>query len=79
MDKKEILNNYSKPEDKLLIAKMIDKNEMSCAKNKIEHTDFLDEYQQNLLIKIIHKEKMLYYSHCRPCGHGENFGDRHPN
>lgn len=61
MDKKEILNNYSKPEDKLLIAKMIDKNEMSCAKNKIEYTDFLDEYQQNLLIKIIHKEKMLYY------------------
>ena len=57
MDKKEILNNYSKPEDKLLIAKMIDKNEMSCAKNKIEYTDFLDEYQQNLLIKIIRINK----------------------
>lgn len=61
MDKKEILNNYSKPEDKLLIAKMIDKNEMSLTKNRIEYTDFLDEYQQNVLMKIINKEKMLYY------------------
>ena len=48
MDKQLLLNKYSKPEDKLLISKMIDKIELSEVKNKIEYIDFLDLSQQHL-------------------------------
>lgn len=58
MDKQKILNKYSKPEDKLLISKMIDKIEISSFKNKIEYTDFLDLYQCHLLEKILKQEKV---------------------
>ena len=56
MDKQLILSKYSKPEDKLLISKMLDKIKLTQTKNSIEHLDFLDLYQQNLLRKIIFME-----------------------
>lgn len=58
MDKQSILNRYSKPEDKLLISKMLDKIKLSQTKNSIEYTDFLDLYEQKLLDKIIKQEKI---------------------
>ena len=58
MDKQLLLNKYSKPEDKLLISKMIDKIELSEVKNKIEYIDFLDLSQQHLLQKIINAERI---------------------
>lgn len=61
MDKQLILNKYSKPEDKLLISKMLDKIELSKSKNKIENTDFLDMYQKHLLEKILKQEKVDNY------------------
>jgi len=61
MDKQLILSKYSKPEDKLLISKMLDKIELSKSKNKIEYTDFLDMYQKHLLEKILKQEKMENY------------------
>lgn len=61
MDKQLILNKYSKPEDKLLISKMLDKIELSKSKNKIENTDFLDMYQKHLLEKILKQEKVENY------------------
>ena len=61
MDKQLILNKYSKPEDKLLISKMLDKIELSKSKNKIENTDFLDMYQKHLLEKILKQEKADKY------------------
>ena len=61
MDKKIILNKYSKPEDKLLISKMLDKIELSKLKNKIENTDFLDMYNKHLLEKILKQEKIENY------------------
>ena len=61
MDKQLILNKYSKPEDKLLISKMLDKIELSKIKNKIEYTDFLDMYQKHLLEKILKQEKVNNY------------------
>ena len=61
MDKQFILNRYSKPEDKLLISKMLDKIELSKSKNKIENTDFLDMYQKHLLEKILKQEKVDNY------------------
>ena len=61
MDKQLILNKYSKPEDKLLISKMLDKIELSKIKNKIQYTDFLDMYQKHLLEKILIQEKVSNY------------------
>ena len=61
MDKQLILSKYSKPEDKLLISKMLDKIELSKSKNKIENTDFLDMYQKHLLEKILKQEKADKY------------------
>ena len=61
MDKQLILSKYSKPEDKLLISKMLDKIELSKSKNKIENTDFLDMYQKHLLEKILKQEKIENY------------------
>ena len=61
MDKQLILSKYSKPEDKLLISKMLDKIELSKSKNKIENTDFLDMYQKHLLEKILKQEKVDNY------------------
>ena len=58
MDKQLILSKYSKSEDKLLISKMLDKIKLTQTKNSIEHIDFLDLYQQNLLQKIIYQEKI---------------------
>lgn len=61
MDKQIIINKYSKPEDKLLISKMLDKIKLSSEKNKIEYLDFLDLGQQHLLQKIINAEKIENY------------------
>lgn len=61
MDKRLILNKYSKPEEKLLISKMIDKIELTTNKNKIQNTDFLDIYQSHLLEKILKQEKAENY------------------
>ena len=58
MDKQSILNKYSKPEDKLLISKMLDKMKLAQTKNSIEYTDFLDLYEQKLLDKIIKQENI---------------------
>lgn len=61
MDKPNILNKYNKPEDKLLVSKMIDKLELSIKKNKIEYTDFLDMHQKHLLEKILNREQICNY------------------
>lgn len=61
MDKQLILNRYSKPEDKLLISKMLDKIELSKTKNIIQYTDFLDGYQKHLLERILIQEKVSNY------------------
>ncbi len=61
MDKQKLLSKYSKPEDKLLISKMIDKIESSKLKNKIETTDFLDMRQAHMLEKILLSEKINNY------------------
>lgn len=61
MDKQLILNKYSKPEEKLLISKMLDKIELSKSKNKVENTDFLDMYQKHLLEKILKQENIGNY------------------
>ena len=61
MNKNEILKKYQKPEDKLLMAKVLDKIEAMLKYNKIENTFFLDLYQQNLIEKLLKNIKMQNY------------------
>lgn len=58
MNKQEVLSKYKKEEDKLLIAKIIDKQVESDIKGKTTHTDFLDMAQQKLANSFIQKQKI---------------------
>lgn len=49
MDKQEILNNYKRQEDKMLLAQVLDKINMMNKSQKLETTDFLDMYQISLV------------------------------
>lgn len=61
MEKQEILRKYTKEEDRLLIAKVLDKMEFAKLKNKITNTDFLDLYQKNLIQKLLNSIKCENY------------------
>ena len=61
MDKQKILTKYQKPEDKLLISKMLDKIEASKSKARIETTDFLDPRQVHMLEIILISEQINNY------------------
>ena len=58
---REILNDYKEKDDKILLAQVLDKLEMVEKKNKIEHTDFLDLAQIELVQKFINKIKIENY------------------
>ena len=60
MTKKELLEKYKKEEEKMAIAKMLDKIEIAENKNKITYTDFLDEYTKTLLVKVLNQMKKEY-------------------
>lgn len=53
MQKRDILEKYKKEEERLLVAKLLDKIEACEKRNKIEYTDFLDEHQENILRKVL--------------------------
>lgn len=53
MQKRAILEKYKKEEDRFLVAKLLDKIESCEKRNKIEYTNFLDEYQENMLKKVL--------------------------
>lgn len=61
MNKQEILKKYTKEEDRLLIAKVLDKMEFAKSKNKITNTDFLDLYQKNLVQKLLNSIRCENY------------------
>ena len=58
---REILNDYREKDDKILLAQILDKIERVEHKNKIEHTDFLDMAQIELVQKFINKIKIKNY------------------
>ena len=49
MQKREILEKYKKEEERILVAKLLDKIELCEKRNKMEYTDFLDEYKESML------------------------------
>ena len=53
MNKKEILNRYSNEDEKILMAKVMDKIEFTLNRNTIENTDFLDLYQKELVKDLL--------------------------
>lgn len=58
---REILNDYREKDDKILLAQVLDKIELCENRNKIEHTDFLDLSQIELVQKFINKIKIENY------------------
>ena len=61
MNKKELLSDYQNQEDRLLLAKVLDKLEFSKSRNKIENTDFLNLYEQDLVNNFLKKIKFTNY------------------
>lgn len=58
---REILNDYREKNDKILLAQVLDKIEMCENRNKIEHTDFLDLAQIELVQKFVNRIKIENY------------------
>lgn len=61
MNKQEILQEYKSQEERLLIAKILDKLEFLKTRNKIESTDFLNLYEQELVQKLLKRIKFENY------------------
>ena len=61
MNKQELLADYKNQDDKLLLAKVLDKIEFCKNRNKIEYTDFLNLVQQDLINKFLKKIKFENY------------------
>lgn len=55
MNKQEILQEYKNSEERLLVAKILDKVEFTKTRNKIEFTDFLNLGEQDLANKLLNK------------------------
>lgn len=64
MNKQEILKQYGKEEDKILVAKILDKIQFAKQKNQVQVTDFLDGYGQKIAQKVLqqvgYKTTILY-------------------
>lgn len=61
MNKQDILKYYKNEEDKLLVAKALDKFTIATTKNKITNTDFLDLRQINLIEKLLKQIRCQNY------------------
>ncbi len=55
MNKQDLLKDYKKQEDKMCLAQLLDKIELSKKSNRIEFTDFLDMYQVALVQSFLRK------------------------
>lgn len=55
MNKTELLNEYKNQEERLLVAKILDKLDFTKTKNKIQYTDFLNLNEQEIAIKLLKK------------------------
>lgn len=60
MNKQEILKQY-KNEDKLLIAKLLDKLEYCNKNNKIANTNFMNEKEERIVINVLNKIRNSHY------------------
>ena len=58
---RSILNKYKKPEEKLILSKILDKISFCDTRNKIQVTDFLDLSEQELIRKFLLSQKQKKY------------------
>lgn len=61
MNKQDLLKDYNKQEDKMCLAQVLDKIEISKTKGRIDSTDFLDMYQVSLVESFLKKNKIKQY------------------
>lgn len=61
MNKQEILKDYKKQEDKMLLAKVLDKIDFCSQRERMEFTDFLDMYQISLVKTFLNKINFFNY------------------
>ena len=59
MDKQEVLKEYRKTEDRILLSQVLDKIEIAEKRNQIQYTDFLDMYQVALVKKFLNNENIV--------------------
>ena len=52
MTDKELLQEYKNQDDRLFVAKVLDKINFVKTKNKIQYTDFLNLYEQEMCLKL---------------------------
>lgn len=71
MNKSTILDKYSNEEDRILVAKILDKIKLSKTKNQIVNTDFLDMYQKKISQEILNIEKEKNYNYYYVCEEAE--------
>ena len=57
MEKSTIINKYVNEDDKLFVAKILDKIKIAKTKNQITNTDFLSMHEQNISREILNIEK----------------------
>ena len=67
MNKQELLEKYQTEEDKLLVAKILDKVKLARTRNQIVNTDFFDMYKQKIAKEVLAIEKEKNYILFKPC------------
>ena len=55
MTDKELLQEYKNQDNRLFVAKVLDKINFTKTKNKIQYTDFLNLYEQEMCLNIVKK------------------------
>ena len=58
MNKQDILEKYSKEDDRLLISKVLDKWQFAIKRNKICNTNFMNEYEKQLILNVLKSLKI---------------------
>ena len=61
MNKKDLLKDYKKQDDKICLSQVLDKIEFSKSREKLEFTDFLDMYQISLVENFLRKINFKNY------------------
>lgn len=71
MQKNDIINKYNDEEDKLLVAKILDKIKLAKTRNQIVYTDFLNMHQKVISQEILKMQKEENYIFFIPCEEAE--------
>lgn len=62
MNNRDILNSIKNSDDRLLVSRVLDKVEKAEKTNSIQHTDFLDPYQQTVLGRVFERIDQIEFN-----------------